>query len=107
MPASDAAIVKRLRQLLEEVDLQTTSGGFFTALWTPQSSEIQSPDQSSIRMCNFIRRTDLFIWFVPILKLSSVCTVEKKLRQTLEAELDEDLSGRKALIREEVLDFIP
>ncbi|CAL8462195.1 g1726 [Coccomyxa elongata] len=56
MPVSDEVIVTRLRALLQEVDLQTTS--------------------------------------------------ERKLRETIEAELKEDLSERKALIRQEVQAYL-
>ncbi|BDA46055.1 probable upstream activation factor subunit spp27 [Coccomyxa sp. Obi] len=56
MPVSDEVIVTRLRALLKEVDLQTTS--------------------------------------------------ERKLRETIEAELKEDLSERKALIRQEVQAYL-
>lgn len=82
MPVSDEQITTRLQELLETVNLETTSG---KAPLPGDSMPLQCPQQCSDIVFNVF---DTF--------------AERKLREILEAEFKEDLKDRKAIIRQEV-----
>ncbi len=82
MPVSDEDITKRLQELLETVDMETTSGRTAIPL---QSSSCTGPQSGQNGL------------------LKHVCMfAERKLREMLEAEFSQDLKERKAIIRQEV-----
>lgn len=93
MPVSDEVIVTRLRALLEEVDLQTTSGEFARVLLVCLFIFARRNIHTSLHAILFVESSITMIGYY---------LAERKLRETIEAELKEDLSERKALIRQEV-----
>ena len=82
MPVSDEQIRKRLNELLETVDLETTSG---KGAALGRSTAMQCP-----RQCKMDARVML------------LAVAERKLREMLEGEFKEDLKDRKSTLREEV-----
>ena len=82
MPVSDEDITKRLQELLETVDMETTSGRTDLPLHGRPCGCPQSGHRSQLKFFRTI--------------------AERKLREMLEGEFGEDLKERKAIIRQEV-----
>ena len=82
MPVSDEDITKRLQELLETVDMETTSG------------RTNVPTKGRPAQCPFLGHDTLLKKFFTL--------AERKLREMLETEFSEDLKERKAIIRQEV-----
>lgn len=82
---SDEQIVVRLRQLLTEVDIATATGSHCCCRHIVEvisCVHIAGGEQLTTRL--------------------AVALAERQLRKSLEAEFGEDLSNRKAVVREEV-----
>ncbi len=82
MPVTDEQIRKRLNELLETVDLETTSG------------KVAALSRSAAMQCPQQYRSDA--------EAVLYALAERKLREMLEGEFQEDLKDRKSTLREEV-----
>ena len=82
MPVTDEQIRKRLNELLETVDLETTSG------------KVAALGRSTAMQCPQQYKSDAEVILTAL--------AERKLREMLEGEFQEDLKDRKATLREEV-----
>ena len=75
---TDDTVIEKLRELLQNADMETTTGN----RCTPTTTHSSCPAADCFT-CTF-------------------CIAERQLRKTLEQQLGVDLSGHKALIRTEV-----